>query len=170
MWYADGLISNFNTIDMPDLKDVHFRIQDKRRQRREITKGFKDELTHNSEYQEIIEEMSVLKERKKSIENDVKANASADATKLDTLGLEIKADAELLADIAINNFMENKSATFVDELDQRWVPTFAVRFTKDEGQTSKAAMEEERAMSHPERTYVPSAEEEKAEDREMQPA
>lgn len=155
---------------MPDLKDVHFRIQDKRRQRREIAKGFKDELTHNAEYQEILEEMAALKERKRSIENGMKADASADAAKLDTLGFEIKADTELLADIAINNFMENRSATFVDELDQRWVPTFAVRFTKDEGQTSASATEEERAASHPERTFAPSIENGKAEDRELQPA
>ncbi|MFC1702971.1 hypothetical protein ACFLZO_00715, partial [Patescibacteria group bacterium] len=94
--------------------------------------------------------------------------ASADATKLDTLGLEIKADTELLADVAINNFMENKSATFIDDMDQRWVPTFGVRFTKDEGQTSKAAMEEERAASHPERTFAPVTEE--AEEKELQPA
>lgn len=144
---------------MPELKEVHFRIQDKRKQRREISKGFKDELAHNAGYQEILEGLTVLKERKKSIENEVRANASADATKLDTLGLEIKADTELLADVAINNFMENRSATFVDDMDQRWVPTFAVRFTKDEGQTSRAAMEEERAASHPERTFAPVTEE-----------
>lgn len=155
---------------MLELKDVHFRIQDKRKQRREISKGFKDELTHNAEYQEILEETAVLKERKRSIENEVRANASADATKIDTLGLEIKADTELLADIAINHFMENRSATFVDELDQRWVPTFAVRFTKDEGQTSASAMEEKQAASHPERTFAPSVEGEEAEDRDLQPA
>ncbi len=151
---------------MPELKDVHFRIQDKRKQRREISKGFKDELAHNAGYQEILEELTALKERKKSIENEVRANASADASKLDTLGLEIKADTELLADVAINNFMENRSATFVDDMDQRWVPTFAVRFTKDEGQTSRAAMEEERAASHPERTFAPVTEE--AEEKDLQ--
>lgn len=151
---------------MPELKDVHFRIQDKRKQRREISKGFKDELAHNAGYQEILEELTVLKERKRSIENEVRANASADASKLDTLGLEIKADTELLADVAINNFMENRSATFVDDMDQRWVPTFAVRFTKDEGQTSRAAMEEERAASHPERTFAPVTEE--AEEKDLQ--
>lgn len=151
---------------MPELKDVHSRIRDKRRQRREIGKSFKDELAHDAEYQRLVEQIDALRERKKAIEEQVRANASSDVTTFETLGLEIKADTELLADLAINRYMGGQDAVFEDEDGQRWVPAFSVKFSKDEGQTVKTGAEAERAASHLERTFVP----EETRERELQPA
>lgn len=93
---------------------------------------FKDELAQNERYQEIVEEMKKLREEKKSIENQSYAMAVKDAEKMDLLKLDIKSDQEMLSDMAMNLYTEGKTVEIIDENNTRWVPSFNVRFTKDD--------------------------------------
>ena len=128
---------------MPSLEEVHGRLRVKAREKSDLQKVFKDELANNPRYQQIAEQLKVLKEEKKSIENQVWAASSADAQKLDLLALDIKSDREMLSEMALNMYVKGETVQIVDEYNARWVPKFAVSFKKDdemqEERSSKAA-------------------------------
>lgn len=118
---------------MQDLKSVYERIREKKRDRREIMKAFKDELGNNPRHQQVSEQLKILKEEKKSIENQTWPAASADAQKLELLDLDIKADKELLADVATTMLANGEKVEIVDERSgERLAPQFSVDFKKDE--------------------------------------
>ena len=143
---------------MQELKDVFDRIQEKKKERKELTKMFQDELKHNGDYQKILEDIKTLREKKKSIENQAKANALADATQLDNLSEEIKGSIELLSDVALTKLMNRETVEILDEAnDVRYAPVFTVRFKKEEGETYEQKAQAARAESHKEeRTFAPA--------------
>lgn len=114
---------------MQSLTDVHKRLQMKKKQRREITSSFQDELRSNARYMEILEKIEELKAEKKSIENEARAR-DMDVAKLDELKVDIQSDTILLADIALNLYVQQMPVEIVDDVNARWVPVFGVRFKK----------------------------------------
>lgn len=146
-------------IYMQDLKEVYMSLQAKKKEKKEITKMFQDALKHNGAYQKILEDMNVLKEQKKSIETQAKAESLSEAQQLDDLKEDIKSQAELLSDIALTKFMNREPIEIVDEeQDSRLVPVFVVRFKKEEGesyQTEQSKADAARAESHADRLFAP---------------
>lgn len=128
---------------MPNLQEVHSRMRVKKKEQSEIKKMFKDSLAHDSRYTEILEQIKKLREEKKSIENRTWAQSQGDLEKLDLLSLDIKSDKELLSDIALNMYVAGKTVEVIDENQVRWIPAFAVSFTKDPD--SEAAAKEKAA-------------------------
>ncbi|MFA6018059.1 MAG: hypothetical protein WCT28_03430 [Patescibacteria group bacterium] len=114
---------------MPKLDEVHNRLQTKKKQRREIKQSFQDELRNSARYMEILEQMETLKAEKKSIENEIRAH-DLDTGKLEELKIDIQSDTVLLADIALNMYVQQMPVEIVDELNTRWAPVFSVRFKK----------------------------------------
>jgi len=142
---------------MQDLKEVFDRIQQKKKERKELVKMFQDELKHNDDYQKVLEDIKTLREKKKSIENQAKADALADAQQLEDLTEEIKGTSELIADIAMTMLMNRETVEIVDEAnDIRYAPVFSVRFKKEEGESYVKKEEVARAESHPEREFAPA--------------
>lgn len=142
---------------MQDLQSVYVELQQKKKERKEIAKMFQDELKHNGEYQELLQEIKTLREKKKSIEDQAKASALSDARQLDRLGDEIKDSAELLSDIALSKFMNRETVEMTDEENNRLVPVFSVKFKKEEGESYQQKAEADRAESHPDRMFAPTA-------------
>jgi len=116
---------------MPNLEEVYLRLQQNKKERREINKMLKDDLRNTPRYKEISDEMKVLREEKKGIENEVKAENQSEADKLDELKLDIQTDTELLADIALNMYTNNQEVQIVDQFDQKWYPQFKVTFKRE---------------------------------------
>ena len=114
---------------MPSLEDIYHRLEKNKKRRKEINKMLKDELSHSSRYQEIVDEMKTLREEKKGIEQDVRAGNS-DVAELEELKVEIETDQELLADQALNMYVKNETVEIKDEYDQTWYPVFKVSFKK----------------------------------------
>jgi len=140
---------------MQDLKDVYVQLQLKKKERKELTTMFQDELKHNGEYQELVKQIKALREKKRSIEDQAKASALHDVKKLDGLKEEIAGSLELLSDIALAKFLNREQVEIVDDEDNRLVPRFSVRFRKEEGESMQRQIEAQRAESHPERTHAP---------------
>ena len=90
----------------------------------------KDELSHNQQYQELLEEMKKLREEKKAIEQDVRMHALGVEAELDELKTEIQSDTELLADVALNMYTQGENVEIVDSDDNRYVPLFRVIFKR----------------------------------------
>lgn len=114
---------------MPKLEEVHKRLQQNKKDRREIKQSFTDALRSNARYMEIIEKIDALKAEKQSIENEAKAR-DLDQAKLEELKVDIQSDTVLLADIALNMYVQQEPVEIVDDINNRWVPVFAVRFKK----------------------------------------
>lgn len=114
---------------MSTLEDIYARLEKNKKRRKEINKMLKDELSHSSRYQEILEEMKTLREEKKGIEQDVRAGNS-DVAELEELKAEIQTDQELLADQTLNMYLKNETVEIKDEYDQTWYPVFKVNFKK----------------------------------------
>jgi hypothetical protein len=114
---------------MAKLEEVYKRLEKNKKAKRDIGKMLKDELTHSSRYQEIVEEMKTLREEKKGIEQDVRAGSS-DFDKIDGLKLDIQTDSEILADVTLNMYTKDENVEIIDEYDQAWYPVFKVNFKK----------------------------------------
>lgn len=123
---------NNSMSDQVRLGEVYRELQTAKNERKELKAAFREELEHNERYQEIKEQLDVLKAEKKSIENDVYAASPGDTQRIDDLSLEVKASEELLSDLAFNLLMSNQTVEIQDEEKQiRYIPKFKVTFQKD---------------------------------------
>lgn len=139
---------------MKDIKDVYFKMQDKKHQKNELGKMIRDALSVNQQHKELLEEIKKLRDKKKGIENQVANEALADVQQLDTLKLEIAAASELLSDIALTMYANHETVEIIDEeRGVRLTPVFKVKFQKEEMESEKDKAAAQRAASHPERTF-----------------
>ena len=113
-----------------ELEEVYARLEENKKRRREINKMYKDELTHNARYQEIMEEMATLKSEKQGIEYEIKSG-SGEFAELEDLKSEISADSEVISDIALNMYVEGETVEIIDKNDTKWFPVFKVSFKKE---------------------------------------
>jgi len=117
-------------MSLDQLQDAYRRLREKKIERKEIKKSFADELSHNSRYQEILDEMKTLREEKKQIETEAYAQALADSQRLDDLKVDIQSQEQMVSDIALNLFMKNEVIEVRDEYENLYEPSFVVRFKK----------------------------------------
>lgn len=113
------------------LEEVYQRVEQNKKEIRELNKMIKDELTQIERHREILDELKALREEKKAIENEVKANSQSELTRMEDLKLEVATDKEILSDLALNKYVANETVEIMDEYDNRWVPIFSVTFKKD---------------------------------------
>jgi hypothetical protein len=119
---------------MQSLNEIHKTLETKRREMRELAKMFRDELKHNSEYQDIVDELNTLKEKKKTIESAVRAASQSNLANLDLLKLDVKSYSEMLSDVALNKYAAHENIEIVDEDNAKWLPSFTVKFRKEDGE------------------------------------
>lgn len=130
---------------MQTLNEIHKTLETKRREMRELNKMFRDELQNSSEYQTVVDEFETLREKKKSIESAVRASSQAALANLDLLKLDVKSYTEMLSDVALNKYAANENIEIVDENNVRWLPSFTVKFKKEDGEPEKAPAKEKNA-------------------------
>ncbi|MEK7458847.1 MAG: hypothetical protein AAB663_00395 [Patescibacteria group bacterium] len=111
------------------LHEVHARLKEKKAKKRDMNSMVNDQLSVHPRYQEIVEEMTKLREEKKAIENELRT--PSDVQEIEALKMDIRGDHEMLADIALNLYIANEPVEILDEYNVKWVPVFAVRFKRD---------------------------------------
>lgn len=114
-----------------NIEEVYRRLEANKKEVREINKMIKDQLVHIERHKEVVEELKALREEKKSLESQVKADSLSEMNRLDDLKIEVATDKELLSDLALNKYVSNENVEIVDEYDNRWVPIFSVTFRKE---------------------------------------
>ena len=82
--------------------------------------------------EKIKEQMETLRAEKKSAEMQARESSPSDSQKLEDLETEIKANEELMSDLAFNLLMENKTVELTDEYHNRYTPHFVVKFKKED--------------------------------------
>jgi hypothetical protein len=115
---------------MAQLQEVFNRIQDSKKEQKELKMIYKDALDASTQYREIVEELKVLKEKKQKIESDVRSEYHNELSKLENIKLDIKTDYELLSDLALNQLMKGETVKVADEYETEYEPIFTVKFRK----------------------------------------
>jgi len=112
------------------LPDVFKRIQDRKKEQRELRAMYRDALAVNGEYQKILEEAADLKIKKKKLEATIKTDFKDEFDKLEGIKLNLAGDAQLLSDLAINKLTSGEIVKIIDENKVEYEPVFTVRFKK----------------------------------------
>ncbi len=112
------------------LPDVFKRIQDKKRQQRDLKTIYRDALSVSGEYQDALEELEALKIKKKKIEMGIQADFKEEFDKLEGLKLNIAGDIILLSDLALAQLTSGETVKIIDENKVEYEPVFSVRFKK----------------------------------------
>lgn len=113
-----------------NLQEVFKRIQEKKKEQSELKKMYRDALSINGEYQEVLEELEALKLKKKKIEAGVQSDFKEEFDKLEGLKLNIAGDNQMLSDIALTQLTSGETVKIVDDNKTEYEPIFTVRFKK----------------------------------------
>ncbi len=115
---------------MQDIQEIFVRTQKIKKERKDLKAAYRDALVASQEYVELIEKMKTLRERKKQIEQSIKADFASEFTKLDDMKIDLESDMVLLSDITMTKLMKGESVEVKDEYDNTYEPVFSVRFKK----------------------------------------
>lgn len=115
---------------MSKLHEVFSRLQKYQKDQRELKRVYRDALSVNANYQEILQELDALKIKKKQIEAGVQADFKEEFDKLEGLKLNIAGDKQILSDIVLIQFTKGEEVKVVDEHQVEYEPVFSVRFQK----------------------------------------
>jgi len=115
---------------MKNLQSVFSRIQELKKEQKEIRTVYKDALKNSNEYQNILEKIDALKTRKKEIEDGIKDDLKSSFEKLENLKYDIASENELMSDIALNQLVKGESISITDQYENQYEPIFSVRFKK----------------------------------------
>ncbi|MBU4216830.1 hypothetical protein L6270_03310 [Candidatus Parcubacteria bacterium] len=115
---------------MSKLQEVFDRIQKTKKEQKELKSMFRDSLVNSKSYQEAVEDLKVLRDKKKKIEDAIKEDFNSELAKLDILKSDIDNDYMLLSDAALTKIMKGEMIEVVDEKDNKYEPIFSVKFKK----------------------------------------
>lgn len=115
---------------MNDLPSVMKRIKAAKSKRQDLNRLVRDMLDQSISYKKLTDELTELRAKKKRIENEVRSECASELQEAEKLAQSIKADTQLLTDIALTKFMKGESIEVVDENDTKYEPVFKVSFKK----------------------------------------
>lgn len=115
---------------MRDIKELFEKIQEHRREQRELNSSIKDSLRNMPEYQDLSDQISRLQLKRAQLENAASEHV---ASKVDLLKLNIKEGMQTISDIALTTLMKGQSIKLKDSKNNEYDPIFSVRFKKSAG-------------------------------------
>ena len=113
---------------MKNLQEVFDRIQNLKKEQKEIKAAYADALKGSAVYQELMEQIRGLQEKKRQVELTIKAQFASEIDKLEELKEDLASDAQLLTDIAITKLTDGESLDIKDEYENEYEPVFNVKF------------------------------------------
>ena len=115
---------------MAKLQEVFDRIQKTKKEQKELKSMYRDAVINSKSYQNVNEEIKLLRDKKKKIEDAIKDDFNSELAKLDVLKSDIDNDNMLLSDAALTKIMKGELVEVVDEKDNKYEPVFSVKFKK----------------------------------------
>ncbi len=112
---------------MKDIKEVFDRIQQHKKEQRDLNLAVKDSLRNMPEYHDLTEQIDRLKLKRAKIEQSAMDDV---AHKIDLLKANIKDGVQMMSDIALSTLMKGEEVKLVDDKDNEYEPIFSVRFKK----------------------------------------
>ena len=107
-----------------------------KKEQKDLRDMYKDALAQADEYEELVEEIATLREKKKQIETRIQAELGRAWEKFDDLKREVETEKEMLNDIALTTLMKGETVEVKDEFDNAYEPTWKVNFKKANGGTT----------------------------------
>jgi len=117
-------------MSQPKLNLIYKEIKVKKAKIKTIKAMYSDALMNHKEYSKVVDEFDRLKEKKKKIENIVKAEMQSEFETIDTLKAEIKIDQVKMTDIALKKVSESEDPNFKDEHDEEMEAVFSVKYKR----------------------------------------
>jgi hypothetical protein len=115
---------------MERIQEVFNKIEEIKKEQREIKKSYRDALSNSQEYQDVVDKLSTLKDRKKQVEEGIKDDFNSEFTRLEDLKIDLEAEKEMLSDIALNKLVKGEKLEIKDQYDNQYEPIFSVKFKK----------------------------------------
>ena len=115
---------------MQNIQEVFNKIREMKKEQKDIRDMYKDALVQADKYEEIVEEIKVLREKKKEIETRIQGQLGRSWEKFEDLKLQVDAEKEMLNDIAISTLMKGETVVAKDEFDNVYEPVWKVNFKK----------------------------------------
>ncbi|MBU0661368.1 hypothetical protein KKG22_04305 [Patescibacteria group bacterium] len=115
---------------MQNIQEVFARVQENKKQLKDLKASYNDALDMTSGYKEIAEELKTLREKKKQVEAQVKEQFINEFTQMEDLKIDIQSDMELISDIAMTQIMKGETVDITDKYDNQYEPIFKVSFKK----------------------------------------
>jgi predicted nuclease with TOPRIM domain len=115
---------------MVDIQEVFNRIQQTKKKQKDIKTLYNDALKNSLEYQELLEKLKTLKEKKKQLEGAIQAQFTSEFSQLDAFKVDIEADTTLLSDAAVSLIMKGAPVEIQDEYHNNYDPIIVVKFKK----------------------------------------
>lgn len=119
-----------NYFFMPNIQEIFNNIQKAKKEQKEIKSMYRDALSNSSGHKNVVEEINVLKEKKKKIEESLRDDFRTEFDKLEVLKADIENDTMLLSDAALSEYIKGKNVEIVDEYENKYEPIFKVQFKK----------------------------------------
>jgi hypothetical protein len=110
------------------LQLIFDRTEKTKKEIKELQRTIKDAFVNSNLYNGIVEDLKILKEKKKKIEDSIRDDFGSEISKLETLKIDLKNDQMLLSDMAINKIMEGKTVEVVNSQGQKLSPDIKVKF------------------------------------------
>jgi len=121
---------------MQNIQEVFSSIREIKREQKDLRDMYKDALTQADKYEEIVEEIKTLREKKKEIESRIQGQLGRSWEKLEDLKVEVETKREMLSDIALSTLMKGETVAVKDEFENAYEPIWKVNFKKTNlGQT-----------------------------------
>ncbi len=130
------VINKTNNKIMQNIQDVFNHIREMKKEQKDLRDMYKDALVQADEYEEIVEKITVLREKKKEIEARIQAQLGRAYEKLEDLKREVDTEKEMMNDIAISTLMKGETVLVKDEFDNDYEPNWKVAFKKANGGTT----------------------------------
>jgi predicted nuclease with TOPRIM domain len=115
---------------MLDIQTVFNEIREAKKEMKELRGQYKDALAQTDKYPETVEKIKEMREEKKRIEAKVQQQMGKTYSQLEDLKSEVMAKEEMLNDIAMTTLMSGKTVEVVDEFQNKYEPSYVVRFRK----------------------------------------
>lgn len=115
---------------MQDIQSIFNRMQTTKKKQKDIRTLYKDALANHPQYAQTVDELAILREKKKQIEAAVKVDLASELDQLEALATDLKSDQVLLSDIAMTMLMKGERLEVQDEYHVNYDPVFTVRFKR----------------------------------------
>ncbi|MEI7621780.1 MAG: hypothetical protein WCJ51_04585 [Candidatus Moraniibacteriota bacterium] len=121
---------------MQNVQEVFNKIREMKKEQKGLRDMYKDALAQADEYEEVVEEITTLREKKKQIETRIQAELGRSWEKFDDLKREVETEKEMLNDIALTTLMKGETVEVKDEFENAYEPSWKVSFKKANGGTT----------------------------------
>ncbi|KKQ13550.1 MAG: hypothetical protein US25_C0038G0003 [Candidatus Moranbacteria bacterium GW2011_GWE1_36_7] len=128
--------NKLNKKQMQNIQEVFNHIREMKKEQKDLRDMYKDALVQADEYEEIVEEIKVLREKKQAIEARIQLQLGRAYEKLEDLKHDVETEKEMMNDIALSTLMKGETVVVKDEWDNEYEPAWKVAFKKANGGTT----------------------------------